>query len=510
MALASIEQTDFGGGIHRGRVAPENAVYDAVNALVGDDGLLFKRGGTSYKSNANAGTTLVGLADFLLGADATSGDPSPPQTVFWSTTKIYGLTYSDDVTPTADITGAGVNIPRAFARGAGVGARWYVPSGGATSNQMTYIAVGATGPTTGGATSPAKKAEFVTTAGTRLIVTSANRAYYSARGDGTSIGTNDYHELPPPANIIGADSFGDTAVLFTTQGVYTINNLSLDAVDAFGNIQHVVERVGDLILWGDPGVTGYSGALIVPAVDDVWLFTLGAPPVPITGDAESEKIRRLYRSYVKSGYQPGTASLHRGHYFLPVVNGTTWIDTLVCRLDRGAAWTRLSGHAACTAYAQRVGSSTRSPKLFAVSGQRVLNASDLFDPAAANSADADATVPSMTVITRDYPLGADQPGFCQRIRVRAEVTDDANGFTAAAAATVEVSSDQDSGTFTTLSERGEQDGATGWATSTAAKYWWALVGKRRHKIRFRLTFSGGTASTILRSVTLLVRPTGKQ
>jgi hypothetical protein len=68
---------------------------------------------------------------------------------------------------------------------------------------------------------------------------------------------------------------------------------------------------------------------------------------------------------VKAGYQPGLATVHRGHYFLPIVNGSTWVDTLVCRLDlERSPWTRWAGHAAGTAYAVRVGATTRSPKLF--------------------------------------------------------------------------------------------------------------------------------------------------
>lgn len=508
--LSSLSQLDYGAGIYRGRNAPESAVYDAVNALIDDEGRLFRRGGTTYKSNANAGTTLLGIADFLLGADATTGDPSPPITVFWSSTALYGLTYSDDATPTSNLLGVGVVVPRAFARGAGVANRWFVPTAAGTTAQLTYVTAGTTTPLTGAVNTPAKKAEFVATAGTRLLATSANRAYFSARGDGTTFSSSDYHELPPPANIIGADSFGDTAILFTTAGVYAISNMSLDAVDAFGNIQMTVDRVNELILWGDPGIARYAGALVVPAVDDVWLFGLGSPPQSITGDPADEKIRRLYRSYVKAGYQPGLAQVHRGHYFLPILNGTTLVDTLVCRLDRGAAWTRLSGHAASTAYAQRVGSSTRAPKLFAVSGQRVLNASDIFDPASSNATDADGTTSDCVITTRDYATGGNQQGFVQRIRVRYELVDDGNGGTVAPTVAVAYSSDADSGVFTTLTEKAEQGGATGWGVSDASKYQWALVGKRRDRIRFRITVAGACASFVLRSIELLLRPTGKQ
>jgi hypothetical protein len=48
----------------------------------------------------------------------------------------------------------------------------------------------------------------------------------------------------------------------------------------------------------------------------------------------SEPITALYRSYVNAGYRPGQACVYRGHYFLPILNGETVVDMLVCRIDR--------------------------------------------------------------------------------------------------------------------------------------------------------------------------------
>jgi hypothetical protein len=61
MALASTGQEDFSAGIHRGRKAPANAVYDAVNFLIGDDGLLFRRGGNEYYTSSDASVSFVGV-----------------------------------------------------------------------------------------------------------------------------------------------------------------------------------------------------------------------------------------------------------------------------------------------------------------------------------------------------------------------------------------------------------------------------------------------------------------
>jgi hypothetical protein len=80
----------------------------------------------------------------------------------------------------------------------------------------------------------------------------------------------------------------------------------------------------------------------------------------------------------------------------------------------------------------------------------------------------------------------------------------------AADVTPEFSSDQDDGVWVELTERGEQGGAAGWAGSDGSKYQWALVAKRRERLRLRLTVTGVTARFVLRSIELMLRPSGKQ
>jgi hypothetical protein len=519
--------------------------------------------------------------------------------------------------------------------------------------------------------------------GSRLLFAYGTRVAFSSRDDQVLQGASDYHELPGDAFIVGLDGIGDTAYVFTTAGVWSIQNLLLDAVDGFGNVQHTLGPLNkNVICWGDAGIAAWDAGLIVPAVDDVHVL---APDG--SSRAISEAIRPLYRSYVKAGYQPGLAAVHRGHYFLPVLNGTTWVDTLVCRLDRGLAWTRWSGHAASVGFASQVGASSRSPKLYAVAGQRVVDLTSTFDPDASNATDADGTTPTVTIITRDYPTGANQPGFAQKLRARYELTDDgnnddfedtadgnlgspweawttdppvisdgiafgdasgsgfrdaqrpesvgpdcfcqielskhmttatnegfgvgarltahsgtANGYmlevaagavkiqkgaafstiattfmattmidglrivatgtsikgyvrqngawsqvvtatdatysaagypgfwiqfgaasspgvdkvlwgsgTAPPTVTPEFSSDADGGVFVELADRGQQNGGpSGWVESDGSLYQWATVGKRRERIRFRVTLAGACASFVLRSIELLLRPSGRQ
>jgi hypothetical protein len=136
----------------------------------------------------------------------------------------------------------------------------------------------------------------------------------------------------------------------------------------------------------------------------------------------TDNIRPLYRDYVKSGYRPGLAAVHRGHYFLPIVNGTSLVDVLVCRLDRGAAWTRWAGHAAGGAYAQRIGADTRQPKLLGISGARIteVTASMALTGAAQ---DADATTPVFRVDENDIDLGGGiRPNTAEKVRYVYETT----------------------------------------------------------------------------------------
>jgi hypothetical protein len=480
--MPSLLDDDFSRGIVRsveGQRIPKGGVYDCVNGLLDDDMGVYRRGGSSYLITSDVGATLLGIADVVL--------PTVGQvTLMWTSASLLRVSGSGYATPGSD-------VPRALARGVGVGDYWIAP--GATSEIVTYA-----GLSSGAGTTPAPNADpiYVAAVGTpaRLIVAEGTKAYFSAPGDHTTFGTDDFHQLPSRAQITGADSIGDSCILFTTTGVFVISNMSFELVDAYGNPQQRVEQVSkSLLLWGDPGIASFRGGLIVPGIDDVYLFGLDGTEEPI-----SAAIRPLYRSYVKAGYQPGTAAVHRGHYFLPIVNGTTLVDVLVCRLDGGSpGWTRWDGHAAALAYAQRIGSTTRSPKLYATAGQRVSDLSGCFVPASANKSDATGTAHVLTIITRDYPVKAMVKALWREVRARFELTDAAT----------------DNPTLTAEYAVGPVAGESwtsigSWAEGTGEAPTRLAVNKSAQAIRFRLKTSGAAASCVVRSLEVFFRGSRKR
>lgn len=332
----------------------------------------------------------------------------------------------------------------------------------------------------------------------RLVVTIGNKAYFSARGDPTSFAATDFHELPSNARIIGADSVEDTLVLFTTAGVWAVSNMAYDLTDAFGNVQHSVAQLSkEIILWGDAGIAGSAGGFIVPAVDDVYILALGGAPVSL-----SSPIRPLYRSYVKAGYRPGLATVYRGHYFLPIMNGfDTWVDTLVCRLDGARpAWTRWAGKGGTTrGFARRIGDDVRQPELLNLSSLRVMNLSSVFVPTAANKNEADGSTHQLTVITRDFSAQRIGASLWKYLRARYELTDAA---TDGPYLSVEYQLGPPSGTWTLIVGNGT-------ASDGTDSFEWS-PDLRAQAIRFRIRSNGPTAKCVVRSLEVFFRASGKR
>lgn len=571
---ATSGQADFGAGIWRTPEAPKNAAFDLVNLLLDDQGQPFRRGGSAYKTTADATATLKGLADVHVAAGR--------RTYVWEGTRLY-VVNADDQTLTA-FAFANSNIaPNDLARGVVVGGIFFVPSRAGTAitegqfafhagsrkaanySTGTVTVTNGSRTVTGAGTSWAANADagmilttpaglvympvqsvdsdtqltlvdpwpkataagttytlfaaesgnfrpdqgwstgglplFLASVGTvpRLVGGMANRVYFSAPGDPFTKAATDYHELPAGEVVIGLEGVGDTCVVFTANGAWAIENMDFDPLDDAANIQHTVRQLNEVVLLGDAGVARWRGALLVPAVDDVFLMPLDGEPIPV-----SEGIRPLYRKYVRDGYSPGIATVHRGHYFLPIVNGTTLVDVLVCRLDRpygnqysrsGYPWTRWSGHAAGIAYTQRIGATTRSPKLFSIAGLRVTELTDAWAPSASNAAEADASVHTFKVETRDLATPSRGKGSrVTRVKVRYEAA-----AAGAVAVTAAVASGLEGAAYTALSLA--RDGGGG-ASDGQDESEWTIVNVRAPAVRFKIESSSALSGFTLRSVSV--------
>jgi hypothetical protein len=554
MGNSSSEQVDFSAGIYRGLQAPSGSVYDAVNALLTDDGKLFKRGTSSYLTTSDAGEALAGLSVGYCAAPADTrvlawntafrvvsgsgwvtlaaagGYPLVNQPVPGSRmAAVNGALVWPAKNAQAIVVAYGGSL-KSSAYTTGAGTTWtgnvdagmllqVVSSTGQTampvvekvnSNTSLTLLYPWTGTTVAGAVYSLAPAEgsisaeqamqaagvpfsalgqtvttptYVASIGRRLLVANANVVAFSDIDGPRSIPATNFHVMPVDAYIVGLDGIDDSAFVFTTRGIFAIENLLFDPVDDAGNIQQIVRLINkDVVLWGDAGIAAWASGMVVPAINDVYVLSSDGSTEPI-----SESIRPLYRSYVKAGYQPGTATVHRSHYFLPILNGTTVVDVLVCRLDRGAAWTRWAGHAAAGWFATQIGATTRSPKLYGASGQRVVDLTGCMDVTSSSMQDADSTTPTFRVDENDIDTGAGiRPNTTEKVRYVYETT----GGTPTISVSYATGPEGSSYTAATLKRGG--------GSSTGVDYSAWKVAKKAERIRFRFECTSQVTSLILR------------
>jgi hypothetical protein len=480
MSLGVLVQRNFSGGFWANpsrELIPENGVAKARNALLEEDGTIFRRGGSEYLTSAFgtdlrflwdgyltagdrtlvASTTDFGVVDQAgtglvnLGGSGTDGQRPAAGTgmVFVpcgssgvGTVAVYagsrkGSYSFGDITTTdgsTTVTGGGGTT-----WSAGVDAGMVITSGG----QFVGVVKEVTGDTSLELRSPAATVltaaaysavgvyEFQPTAGdpvagvatisnpVRLIVGNGDQVHFSASGNPLSFDPTDYYLLPGGAQVLGLEALRNVLFVFTTAGVFTVTGLDYDLTDALGNVQHRVEQISrDLVLADARGIAGWRGSLLVPCTDDVYLVSESAAPEPV-----SAPIRLLYRSYVKEGYGFGHATVYRNHLFLPVVNGSEWIDTLVLRLDQGG-WTQWDGHGGTSlGFAARSKRGAQPARLLSINAGRVLDLAGAFDPDEDNTQDADGTVHQFEVVTRDFTTDGLRRALVKKIRLRYELND---------------------------------------------------------------------------------------
>lgn len=385
---------------------PPKGCFDITNGLLDEEGVVYRRGGSVYVSPTPAGHPRLLWSGFLKHGGQ--------QTIIATDLGTYRLS------PTNTLENLGFTIAAGMTRAEVFQGVLYM-QGGHTWDGTTHTTEGV---------APG----FAATAANRLI---------SAAGSTVKVGTVpaeeggvftfpavNYFSLPGGAEIVGAQGLRSSCVVFTTEGIWLLSGLEHEIVDAEGNVQWRQDLYApNAVVWGTAGVVGYQGGLVVPCKDNIYLMELGvssekaAPFVKI-----SEAIQAPYRAYVAAGYEPGIATVYRGHYFLPILSGATVVDVLVCRLDatnsRGAhtfPWTHLKDYGArVAAYCV-----TEEEQAFLGLSQaegKLMRCDTYFAPAHGVSADADGSTHSFSVTYRDIATGGLIPNTVKYVRLRYQMT----------------------------------------------------------------------------------------
>jgi len=547
--LTRTTQQQFGGGTYRNgalELIPPNGCFDISNGLLNLAGDVFRRGGSTYRSNAPFGSGLRWIWDGWL---ATSGHT----TLIASTTEYGKLEGSGAVTALGH---GGQSSPGKAVAYKGV---LYLPGG------QTYD-----GTTWGTA---AKVAPYYAVVANRLLAASNDTVWFSHIStagvpEPAKYEPNDFHTIPGGVQILGIEGGRDSCIVFTTGGVWVISNMAMNLVDATGNVQQRLDRFsGDLVLWGAQGIAAWQGNLIVPGTDAVWLINRGvSSEVPKSFTRIGDPIHSLYEEYVRSSYVPGGACVHESNYLLPVLGYGTVVDLLACRLDiphpagQGqGAWSRLAGSGAkVPALVSRVSDQTaREPELLGVEheGNRRVLTLNYYLPTAVNHRDADGTVPPFSLETRGYATGQLDVNLVARLRIgyrcsdnegeptiRAEVAGGhpstggsvwgafawggAAKWSTPGAGTYEPLAGEAPPSVTSPQLAGARWGSFTWGSAASWTSGLTIVGeapvsivgmqihswrlrRRAQTVRFRLTCSQPSAQLVLKQLEVFIRPGGR-
>ena len=409
---ARIVSQDWSGGMFPAlapELIPANGAFDITNGLLNEQDVVYRRGGSTYLSTVPLGTpcrflwagylkhgghhTIVGAEGFIwkLGTDGS-----------------FKLIGGGDVLATFD-------APCVF-------------------QGVMYLSGGFTydGETWGRATPGELRGGFFASAGNRLLSGGGSRVLVSdvpaTEGEEVKWTSTNYFSLPNGVTLLGLYGLRTMCVAFTSEGIWLLGGLAKTIVDTNGNIQWSQDRYSaDAVLWGNAGVAGWKGGVVVPCKDNVWLMEVGvSSEKPAAFRAISGPIHTVYRSYVAAGYQPGQAVVFNGHYILPIIgtDGVTVIDTLVCRLEgvnagghQEFAWTHLRGYGAQVAALTTTVSDTEGPLIGAHAGDARVCKLGYFEPGAKYAYDADGSSVAFELTTRSIPTGQLNPNLVAKARL---------------------------------------------------------------------------------------------
>jgi hypothetical protein len=498
-----ILQDDFSEGFVRD-VAPQliskAGCWDLVNALLDSDGNPYRRGGSSYKGTGQLGeagltwawdgqlnpghrTVFANGSDF--GAlDASNavvnlggeGLSAPKQTAVLEDLLFVGSSIYGGSRKTASYGTGAVKVIKGSAAVEGVGTAWAanVDPGmlfQTASDDRVYVVKEVLGNTslvlreayeddtaevgygldpiyTITGSDPYYSYAYKTVCAGRLVLADGRTVRFSeigkphdftytpAEGEPTA----NEHTMPEGVQIVGLATMAQSVLVFTTKGIWVLDGLPLSIVDENGNPQHRNHRLSaDVVLADAAGLAGSVQRLVVPARDGIYLMDGVSTPRRISGP-----IDRFYRRRINWGYNPGGAAVYNGHYFLPILRGTSEVsDQLVCRLDRPAKvrgqtvypWSRFIGSGGnVRAFAVQNDPEANEPQLLGAPGPpnpsettevpepgRLLNCSTYFRPEAEYAEDADGTNFQFELISRDIETGEETENVIRALRLRYEL-----------------------------------------------------------------------------------------
>lgn len=466
-------------------------LFAVLNGLLNDDGSVYKRGGSESVSNAALGVTgryvwdgwlqpgrrtfwASGAAFGTLAADGktpvVSGGagytvPLPARAIQDLLFVGGGLIYGGS-RKAADYSTGTVKVINGSSTVTGTGTAWlanvdagmlfrlpgenrlYVVASVTSDTQLTirdnYEGVNAEGQAytlkrLETASKPYKTSQLYCVAGQRLLVANGNTVefsepnkphVYQAKIAPLETVVDNKHDIEEGTNIIAMESLGvDQAIVFHTRGVTSISNLAQSIVDGLGASQHRIDKLSsDVIAWGPAGIAGWRNALVVPAMDNVYVLDGTSAPRPL-----SHSISAVYQRYVQEGFSPGGAWTFRDHYFLPILDAAgTPQDLLSCRLDRPLSsrgqtlfpWSTHSGAGAKVAAGAVRSTSAPGdvPAVYAAANDgKLINMATFFTPSAAVKNDHDGTTGLFSIITRDFPAGDLSIGRFRKLRLLYEL-----------------------------------------------------------------------------------------
>jgi len=463
---------------------PKTGAYDIQNGLLDDGGDPYRRGGTKYKSNAAlAGTKVDWGWDgyFKAGrrtiwandasnyfAEFTANDETP---IVLRETAIEKIEQSAQLKDILFISGgfmyAGGRVPGVYSTGkvkvtkgsaqvVGTGTEFKVnvePGSffkvGATrtyvvenvpSNTELVLSDAWEGETEAEKAyetrslashseySAYKAFQYMCVCANRLVGIVDNKIYFTEVNNPhtftNSLGTTNVQELPPGTKPFGLATLGQTVMIFTSVGLWSLEGLALSIVDQNGNSQHRLQPLSsEIMLVGALGLATWEGRLVTPTTGGIILVDEVSGPEQI-----SQQIEGHYQGRLLEGWKVGQAEVFRDHYFLPLVDPAgSAKEVLVCRLDqggrRGPPWTRFTGHGGeIKAFFSRPTESPGTGLLLGGHGavSRIVNCSSYFTPSLTYRRDANESSHSFVVVPRDLDTGQLTINAVRQLRVRGD------------------------------------------------------------------------------------------